>query len=678
MVQGVTRCPGWLTVLGSIGLVLFLAAPADPATAAKKNEPVAGDWPAITAEERAMMRVDQDPDADAVILMRERTGKVVPKGADTVNVIEFYQRMKILHDRGKEYGEVQIRAGKYSRVGNIRARTVKADGTVVPVLPDQIFEKVLFQIGSNKETAWVFNFPAVEKGAILEYRYDRHDNAVIFIDPWFFAGPEFTLRSRVLQAFPGDMGYVSMCSLCPADQKPQITPWREGKSKGNLYTQEIRNLPGYKDELMMPPERDANARMEMVLAQWYGRASWALGRQDKMFVDWPSVSLYASAYYNDAIKSGLSDLKPVVAGWTQGVTDPQEKIRVVFRHVQSDFRYLSYASVIGASHSISTILKEKIADNEDKGVLLAAALKVIGVDPVIALVAGREGGTLNPNFFSLSQFTHAVVGIPQGTGMMWLDPTVAWAPFGFVPWKDSGAAALLLKGLQGELITLPAKTELSASRYRATVRPRMDGRAEVEIEAEFLGEDAIEMREELAPASETARDEFLKEWLGDRRPGSLVKSRTFHDLDAVDQPLRITLVFETGGLVTRADDLLLVRACVLTCEDSNPISRGQRQHAFYVDPGWNREETVVVRSPEGMQPGEMPAAVAAKSEVATLTFSCFSQEDGARCSRQFVARRSRWPASVQDNVRKMFDKVVEADRTAVPFRPADSAVGGRN
>src|SRR5439155_23096490 len=193
----------------------------------------------------------------------------------------------------------------------IEARTIKPDGTIVPVAADQIFEKVTFQVGNYKETARVFSFPAVEPGAILEYRYQRNDNSILFIAPFYFAGPEFTLRSRMTQAFPDDMGYSLLCNLCPPNQAANVSDWREGKARGKLYTQEMHDLPGYRDELMMPPARDVSPRVEMLLQSWSRHAWWALGRQDRCFTDWASVALWTSAYYNDAAKNGLSALKPL-------------------------------------------------------------------------------------------------------------------------------------------------------------------------------------------------------------------------------------------------------------------------------------------------------------------------------------------------------------------------------
>jgi hypothetical protein len=87
-------------------------------------------------------------------------------------------------------------------------------------------------------------------------------------------------------------------------------------------------------------------------------------------------------------------------------------------------------------------------------VLLVAALRSLGLEGFPALVSGRDGGSVNPKFFSLSQFTHTVAVLPgPGGALQYLDPTVSYAPAGFMPWQDSGADALLLKdGETGKVV----------------------------------------------------------------------------------------------------------------------------------------------------------------------------------------------------------------------------------
>jgi len=664
-----SHAPTLLALL--LGLSLGLGV---PVLARAAGNPASSDgWPEITDEERKLTSIPQDPEAEAVVLRTVREGKMVKPSDDWVNQLRYHWRLKVLKPAGKRFGDVHIRGEKYSRVSNIEARTIKPDGTVVPVSKDQIFDRTVFQIGDFKITEKVFSFPAVEPGAIIEYRYDRNDNHFFSLAPWYFEWEVFTLYSRVSQSVPNGFGYMILCDLCEGT-KPEVSNWREGKQKGETYTVSLRNLPGYREEVLMPPQRDVSPRLEMVLQtvrDWYFEA---LGRQDRLFIDWASVGKFAAFYYERAIKDGQAAIKPVAEGWVQGITDPQEKIRAVFRHVQEDYRYLPWTHVMGRTRSLETLLKDKTADNEEKAVLLLGALRALGVEGFPALVSGKDYGSLNPKFFSLSQFTHVVAGIPRPDGSVeYLDPTVAYAPFGFVSWRDSGADALLLKGGQGEVAALPVKNELNMTKYRITVIPRPDAKADLEIEARFTGEDAIDMREEMTPASESGRGDYLKKWLSEARPGAALISHSLENLDKPDEPLIVKMKAEAGGLVTLAEGIQVVQGCVLFCLDSNPISRAARQHPFYVDRGWNVSQEVRIIPPAGMKAAPVPLGRRAKSPIGTLTMNCVSRdEEGVVCTEQFIARRNRWSAADRDGIRAMYDEIVEADRMAVSFQASET------
>ncbi|PYQ09288.1 MAG: hypothetical protein DMH00_13290, partial [Acidobacteria bacterium] len=388
----------------AVALLLLALAGAGPGFATPKKPPEetgAGGWPEISAEERSLSGVPQDPATDAVLLRNDREGKIIQSADDTVNLLQYHWRLKVLKPSGKAYAEVKIPADKYSRVSNIQARTVKADGTIVPVTPDQIFEKVVRQVGDFKLTEMVFDFPAVEPGAILEYRYDRRVDFLVSITPWYFEGPVFTLRSRVKQSIPMGMGYSILCDLCQG-AKPEVADFRDGKSQGQSYTMELKNLPGYRAEDFMPPAREVSPRMEMVLQAWRGHMMSELGRQDRMFVDWASIAKYADVRYQAATKPATETLKSLVAAWTQGLNDPQEKTRAILQHVRHDFRYLPYRVVYGYSRPLDAVVKSGYADNEEKAVLLQAAMKAAGIASDIALVSGKDVGSLNPKFSSFT------------------------------------------------------------------------------------------------------------------------------------------------------------------------------------------------------------------------------------------------------------------------------------
>ncbi len=629
-----------------------------------------GDWPPVTEEERALARAELDPQADIVILNNERHGKILRQASEWVNVLTYHWRAKVLTEAGKRFAEMGIPGGKRSRVTNIQARTIRPDGTIVAVAPDQIFERTARMGGGVKLSRWVFNFPSVEPGAIIEYRYDRHDDYLVYVSPFYFEGPGPTLKAAFSQAIPEAAGFQILCGRCPPGAQPTVKKWVEGPAKGKIYELALGNLSGYEDEMMMPPRREVSPRLEMVLHEWKDIAMKALGRQDRFFIDWDSVAQYADYYFRQAAREGQTALKAAVAEWTAGLEDPKARTAAVLRTVREGFRYLPYDYVVGYSRSIASILKERITDNEEKAVLLWAALEEAGIKSNVALVVGRDAGAFNPDFFSLSQFTHAVVALPKGDGSFeWLDPTVSYAPQDLLSWRDSGATALLLEKGKGRLVELPTRSESSRTRYEVSLKVGDDGLARLAIAAEYDGEDAVDVRGDLTASSPEFRKDYFERWLRRRTPGGTLVSHRIENIEKVDEPLRVSLEATAPGLISKADEGVLVRGCVVSGFESTPIRRTDRRHPLYVDRGWNVQETVLIETPPGTEPAAMPDPLKVDGGVAKISFQCSTTLEGAvRCSRTFFAPRKHWPATHMENLRKVIDLAVKADRSMVPFQ----------
>jgi hypothetical protein len=634
-----------------------------------------GDWPDITPQEKKLVSVELDPKADIVILSNTRRGKILHQADDWVNVIEFHWRAKVLNEAGKRFSEIHIPGSKNSRVTGIRARTIKADGTIVNLPEDQIFRKSTVIAVGYRRSEWVFNFPAVEPGAIVEYRYTRYDDFLAYIDPFYFEGPAVTLKAAVSQAIPDEMGYQILCSRCPQAVQPVVKPWVDGPARGKQYSIELSNLQGFGDEVMMPPRRDVSPHLEMVLQAWNGAFIESLGRVDDIFTDWDSVARWAEFTYDKSAKELQPALRVLVNGWVEGIDDPREKLRAILRHIQNDFRYIAWDNVVGGTRAAGDIMKDLSADNEEKAVLTMAAIRMIGMDGHYALVSARNAGAINPSFFSFSQFTHVVVALPDGAGgFEWLDPTVSYAPYGMLPWRDSGAKALLIQKGKGQLVDLPGKVEASRTSYQVSVKPGEAGRGEMAIEAEYVREDAVDMRSELAPQGEKGRQDYLAEWLERRQPGATLTSWTVENLDKLDEPLRITMQATVPGIVTVADDIVLVKGCLLSCLSNNPVPQAARRYPLNLDRGWNVQETVVIQPPAGMKPAGMPPATQMDAGTARISMQCTpTGENAARCLRVFTAPRRQWPPVQMEKVRRLYDEVVKADRTMVAF---ESAEGG--
>ena len=104
------------------------------------------------------------PDAAAVYLFRQETSD------DKLHIHSLYARIKILTEKGKEYGDVEIPPyqGRTFSIRAVQGRTIHSDGTVIPFTGKPI-EKLLIKRGNLRVMTKVFSLPDVQVGSIIEY-----------------------------------------------------------------------------------------------------------------------------------------------------------------------------------------------------------------------------------------------------------------------------------------------------------------------------------------------------------------------------------------------------------------------------------------------------------------------------------------------------------------------------
>jgi hypothetical protein len=122
-----------------------------------------GDWQQPTPEELKMMADPKAPGAAAVYLYREEVTD------DKLNMHSLYVRLKVLTDKGKEYGDVHLPPydGRNFTITNVAGRTIHPNGTVIPLGEKPISELLLKQ-GADRYKSLSFSLPAVEPGSILD------------------------------------------------------------------------------------------------------------------------------------------------------------------------------------------------------------------------------------------------------------------------------------------------------------------------------------------------------------------------------------------------------------------------------------------------------------------------------------------------------------------------------
>ena len=130
------------------------------------------DWLPIDPAQRSLTAPKIEADADAEILYWDFRVHDAFQGQDFWVNYDHYIRIKIFTEKGiREYSSVELPSGPRINVSDVSARSIKPDGTIIELRREDIIEREQLKAGRRKYRAKVINFPGVEKGSIVEYRF---------------------------------------------------------------------------------------------------------------------------------------------------------------------------------------------------------------------------------------------------------------------------------------------------------------------------------------------------------------------------------------------------------------------------------------------------------------------------------------------------------------------------
>ena len=122
----------------------------------------AADWQPIDPSELSQKTPRVEPGADAEAIFWDVHVQDSFQGGDVSLTLSHYIRIKIFTDLGREkYATIEIpRLGKRS-INDVAGRTIKADGSVIEINKDAIFDRQLVKTKGVKLQGKTFTLPNV-------------------------------------------------------------------------------------------------------------------------------------------------------------------------------------------------------------------------------------------------------------------------------------------------------------------------------------------------------------------------------------------------------------------------------------------------------------------------------------------------------------------------------------
>jgi len=647
------------------------------------STPVMAQFQQPTDEELKMTADAKYPGAAAVYLNIEEIAN------DPLHYESFYARIKVLTEKGKELATVEVPylRSRY-KISDIKARTIHADGTVIP-LAGKPEDLLVSKKGDRQVDKKVFTLPSVEVGSILEYRYDLRYDDNHFSSPLWEIQRDYSVRKAHYQFtpfqnfMPGTHATTSMYLTDAKGNTVNTLIWWMNLPKGTTittdatagsYNLDVTDIPPRPDEEWMPPIQSLLYKVFF----YYKSASNAQEFWTKEAKDWSKdVDKFAeqSKTIHEAVAGLIAPTDSEMVKAKNKAVEALDNTDYSRKKSESELKQLKLKE---AKHAEDT-WKQKSGDSEDIALLYLAMVRSAGLTAYAIKVVARNKGVFDPTYMDLDQLDDTVIllGI-DGKGML-VDPGEKIAPFTTLNWRHSDAGGLR-QSAEGPGYQA---TPIQAYAANATIRTGdilLDAHGEItgNIQIVMAGQEALRWRQTALRNDETeVKKEFDKELEGMVPDG--VEAHVDHFLSLGDPDTNLMAIVKVKGtLGTATSKRLMLPGFFFAAQGHLPfVKEEKRQIAVDMHYGERVSEQITYHLPDGVTvegaPPDANIPWTGHAAFVTKTVSTAGQVVVSRTlARAFTQAK---PEEYQD-LRGFYQKVAASDQQQLVLTAVSVAAKG--
>ena len=620
------------------------------------------DWRPVEPAELALKKPMVDPDADAEAIFWDIR---VDDGGESDLVLSHYIRIKIFTDRGRELeSKIDIPFFSGTKIKDVAARTIKPDGSIVELGKDDVVEKTVVKVSGVKLRTKSFAFPAIEPGAIIEYKWKEviQDSSANNMRLDFQR--EIPIESISYHIKPSGSGFFDVRQFNMP--KPEFQ-----KEKNGFQVTTVMNMPAFREEPLMPP--DDNVR------------SWAMIKYQNL------ISLLAGyqilAYELNRMSQPYlkidDDIKSKAAEIVAGANTPEEKLEKIFAFCRANIKNTSNRNS-GYTREEIKKLKEnkKSADILERGVgpaidvdlLFAALAKAAGFDAHLALAPDRGKRFFDRNVVVPGALRPANIAVRVGDTWKFFDPGFHYITPGMLRWQEEGVDALIATDSPVWVQTPLSPPDKSRETRTANLRLDENGTLEGDVTIEYTGHLAVERKALNDDDSPTQREENLKEAVKSRVSTAELTNIVIENATDSVKPFRYKYHVRVPEYAQRTGKRLFLQPAFFEKGIGPLFTSGTRKYQIYFHFPWSEEDKVTIALPKGyaLDNADAPAPIAA-GEICRYTVKMGVTNDQSTLvyNRSFFFGRERillFPPENYEPLKRLFDEINKADNHTITLK----------
>jgi hypothetical protein len=623
-----------------------------------------------TQEELKMTTDPKAPGAAAVYLNVEEVTN------DPLHFRSVYARIKVLTEKGKDLATVEVPYLRETfKVTDIKARTIHADGTVIPLSgrPEDLLVK---KTGKSSFGEMAFNLPNVEVGSILEYRYQiRYDDNHFSSPFWEIERPLFVHKAHYaftpFKAFlPGPDNATNDTLIDEHGHAINALIWMNILPPGvkvktdvaGHFSVDITDIPPIPDEEWMPP---IHSLLYKVL--FYYKGAFSVG----------DFWINEAKRWSKEVDHFAEPSKPIhdaVSSLIAPVDNDEAKARKLYKAVQAlditdfsrkkDSVELKQLGLRVARRAEDT-WSQKSGTSEDIALLYLAMLRAAGLTAYAMKLVDRENGLFDPTYLSFDQLDDTIIVVNIGGKEIALDPGEKMCPFKLVSWRHAGAGGIRQSPDGRSLGTSPSQPSSANTLFRSgDLDVDEHGALTGRFSFVFTGQEALRWRQAALRNDLDEVNRRFDRWLKEICPEG-IEAHLDHFLGLDDPDVNLlAIVTVQGTLGTATSKRLLLPGFFFQTRGGHPFVDQEKRlepvDMHYADQGTDQ---IVYHLPAGVTVEGAPQTTeidwAGHAVLATKAISAPGQ---VIVTRQFVRAFTFVKAAEYQDLRAFYQKVATSDQ----------------
>ena len=638
------------------------------------------EWRQVSPAELAMKTPRVEPDADAEAIFWEVR---VDDSASDELALRHYVRVKIFTERGREsYSKFDIPFARGRKIKDIAARVIKADGSMVEISKQDIFEREIVKVNKVKIKAKSFAVPNIEPGVIVEYRYRE------VIEDAGARGMTLVFQ-RDIPVQTLSYYYKPYNKREPNYQSYNFTDTKFIKDDKGFYLAQRTNVPALKEEPRMPPSDTVRPWMMLqgVSVNLTSVSAFSISFSIK---DPNNPSSYWGAVGRE--NSGLAkfmnkpdkEIKRVAAEVTAAVSTPQEKLQKLYEYCQTQIKNTSFDTSLTDEQraklptvkSLGDVLKNKSGSSQFVDMLFGAMANSLGYETRVAFTGNRSKMFFQPEMTNESFIHPAAIAVKVGNDWQFFNPGVRFLPVGMLVWYEEDVWALLVGENNYSWVKTPFyDKDKTVAKRTGKFKLLEDGTLEGTVKMEYSGQTGLDYKMNSYDQSANQREENLKNEIKARMSTAEISDLQIENITEPNKPFTYQYKVRVPNYAQKTGKRLFLQPGFFEYGENTAFSTATRKYDIYFNYPWSENDAIEIELPKGfsLDNADAPGDLADAQKIGFLQIKMGVD----KTSHLLVYKRKfhfggggniLFPVGAYQPLKTMFDEFHKADTHTITLK----------